>query len=76
MMKLYDAHAHLGTEEERKIRREYGMTTMVCAGTAKEAEALLAETRADASLVPAVGLHPWHCEECTVEAMLPFLEVV
>lgn len=76
MMKIYDGHAHLGTDRERRIRREHGIRTMVCAGTPGEARALLAEAAADSLLVPAAGLHPWHSGEYTTEEMLPFMEQV
>lgn len=73
---ICDGHAHLGTEQEQNIRREYGIMTMVCAGTRQEAEALLTEAQSGSLLIPAVGLHPWHSGECTVEEMLPFMKQV
>lgn len=73
---IYDGHAHLGGGEERAIRRSRKITSMVCAGTPKEAENLLAEAEKDPFIVPAVGLHPWHSQEYRVEEMLPFMRRV
>lgn len=38
---IYDAHAHLGTEAERRIRRQTPVVSMICAQEPKEAAFLL-----------------------------------
>lgn len=76
MTRIYDAHAHLGSEAERRVRREQDIVTMVCAGTPAQAERLSKEAARNANILPAAGLHPWHCDKCSVEEMRPFLERV
>ena len=72
MDRIYDAHAHLGTEEERRWRREQEIVTMICAGSLSEAEVL--EHLGDSHIVKAYGLHPWNAEDSALDSMLPFLE--
>ncbi len=76
MTRIYDAHAHLGSEAERRVRREQDIVTMVCAGTLAQAERLSEEAARNANILPAAGLHPWHCDKCSVGEMRPFLERV
>ena len=76
MTRIYDAHAHLGSEAERRVRREQDIVTMVCAGTPAQAERLSEEAARNANIFPAAGLHPWHCDKCSAEEMRPFLEQV
>ena len=76
MTRIYDAHAHLGSEAERRVRREQDIVTMVCAGTPAQAERLSEEAAKNANILPAAGLHPWHCDKCSAEEMRPFLEQV
>ena len=66
MTRIYDAHAHLGSEAERRVRREQDIVTMVCAGTLAQAERLSEEAARNANILPAAGLHPWHCDKCSV----------
>lgn len=74
-MRLYDGHAHIGTPGERLVRRNAGITTMICAGTPEEGKELdrLAKG-AESWIVPAAGLHPWYADRYRVEDMIPYLE--
>lgn len=72
MRTIYDAHAHLGTEEERRWRREHGIVTMVCAGDQEESKIL--SGLEDSHLVKAYGIHPWKADSQDFEEMVPFLE--
>ena len=76
MTRTNDAHAHRGSEAERRVRREQDIVTMVCAGTPAQAERLSEEAAENANILPAAGLHPWHCDKCSAEEMRPFLEQV
>ena len=40
-MRLFDAHAHLGDEEELLSRKRENISSLVCAGTPEEAERLM-----------------------------------
>ncbi len=86
---IYDAHAHLGTEMERKIRRQTPIVSMVCAQdpqeaaflqqlVSEEAETLTKKKTAEGNcrnwLVPAFGLHPWQSAAYSFDDMKPFLE--
>ncbi|MFR5601121.1 MAG: TatD family hydrolase [Lachnospiraceae bacterium] len=73
-MALFDGHAHLGSVEERNIRSQEKITTMVCAGTPKEAKQLEQICSDNPFLIPAYGLHPWHSEEYSVEDMDRYLK--
>lgn len=73
---IYDAHAHLGTEEEQKIRRQTPIFSMICAQNPKEAfilEQLAANEDAKRWLIPSYGLHPWQSASCSFDDMKPFL---
>lgn len=75
---LYDAHAHLGTENERQERAEKGITTLLC-GTCfqeiKKVEQLSGpDGRFPSWLIPTYGLHPWHADKEGLKELLPALE--
>lgn len=74
---IYDAHAHLGTPQERQIRRGTPIISMICAQNPPEAQELEILCRQEAKnpswLVPAYGLHPWQTGDYTVRDMEPFL---
>ena len=72
MGRIYDGHAHLGTEEEREYRRQEKIVTMICAGD--EAEARELESLTGSWIVKACGLHPWKADLAAFEAMEPWLE--
>lgn len=72
-----DAHAHLGSEAERAERLQHPIPTLVNAGNPQEAgklRELLKIPEAKRILIPTYGLHPWHADPDSLEAMLPFLE--
>lgn len=77
---IYDAHAHLGTEIERKIRKQTPIVSMICAQDPKEAvllQQLVSEEKKQAEgnwLVPTFGLHPWQSSTYSFDDMKPFLE--
>ena len=86
---IYDAHAHLGTKMERKIRRQTPIVSMLCAQDPKEAvllQQLVLEENLNSSkekrikqaegdwLVPTFGLHPWQSASYSFDDMKPFLE--
>lgn len=72
MSGLWDGHAHLGTEEERRFREREGIVTMICAGDGREAEELDRITGGWA--VKACGLHPWNADPEALKDMEPWLE--
>ena len=78
---IYDAHAHLGTEIERKIRRQTPIVSMICAQDPKEAvllQQLVSEEKKQAEgnwLVPTFGLHPWQSATYSFDDMKSFLEI-
>ena len=73
---IYDAHAHLGTNEERSIRKQTPIVSMICAQDPKEANFLqqLANSSDSDWIVPTFGLHPWQSADYSFDQMLPFLE--
>ncbi len=87
-MMIYDAHAHLGTKVEQKIRRQTPIVSMICAQDPKEAillQQLVSEEKLNSSkenqkladrdwLVPTFGLHPWQSAIYSFDEMRPFLE--
>lgn len=77
-MILTDAHAHLGSENERAVRRRYGIKSYLCVSTPEEAHTLISiieRNPADKSWIfPAFGLHPWYADKYSSEEMLSFLE--
>lgn len=85
---IFDAHAHLGTKTERKIRRQTPIVSMICAQDPKEAvslQQLISEENALRSkaeddcfewIVPTFGLHPWRSAAFSFDDMKPFLEKV
>ena len=72
MRRIYDGHAHLGTEEERRYREREGIVTMICAGDRAEAEAL--NRLSGDWIVKACGLHPWKADLGALAALEPWLE--
>lgn len=72
MMKpIYDAHAHLGTEEERKIRKDQGIITLYSASTKEEWEQICRMKREED--VPAsLGVHPWNGEKTEISQLEPY----
>ena len=79
---IYDAHAHLGTEMERNIRRQTPIVSMICAQNPKEAVFLQQLVLKEQSqkkeegnwIVPTFGLHPWQSASYSFGDMKPFLE--
>lgn len=73
---IYDAHAHIGTKEERLIRKQTPIVSMICAQDPKEAVFLqqLANGSDSTWIVPTFGLHPWQSADYAFDQMLPFLE--
>ena len=72
MKRIYDAHAHLGTEREREIRAEQGITTLFCASDRKEAEFLLDMKKREETYA-SFGIHPWNAMTTVFRDMEPFL---
>ncbi|MEY8338776.1 TatD family hydrolase [Lachnospiraceae bacterium 62-35] len=72
MKQIYDAHAHLGTEKERKIRAEQGITTLFCASDKKEAEFLLDMKKREEAYA-SFGIHPWNVMTTAFKDMESFL---
>jgi len=73
-MVIYDAHAHIGTEEEVKIRKTYRIKTFLCAVNPLEAAAVEELCRDSSELIPTYGLHPWYAGQFSVAEMLPYLK--
>lgn len=73
-MLIHDAHAHIGSEEEIKVRKTHQIKTFLCAANPQEAAIVEALCRDSAFLIPTYGLHPWYAEQFSVAEMLPFLK--
>lgn len=73
-MLIYDAHAHIGTEEELSVRRKHQIITFLCAVNPLEAEAVEMLCRNSSILIPTYGLHPWQAGQFSVAEMLPYLK--
>lgn len=73
-MLIYDAHAHIGTEEELIVRRKHRINTFLCAVNLPEAAAVEALCRDSSVLIPTYGLHPWYAKQFSVAEMLPYLK--
>ncbi len=73
---IYDAHAHIGTKEERLIRKQTPIVSMICAQNPKEAVFLqqLVSGSDSSWIIPTFGLHPWQSTAYSFEEMAPFLE--
>lgn len=74
---LSDAHAHLGSDTEWEERLHTPIPTLMNAGNPQEAEKLkelLKNPETREIIIPTYGLHPWHADLETLEAMIPFLE--
>lgn len=72
---LCDAHAHIGSHEELKERREGKIPSLLCASNPMEADklaALCSEPGNNSFLIPTFGLHPWYADRFTVTDMEPF----
>ncbi|RGY96915.1 TatD family hydrolase [Clostridium sp. AM58-1XD] len=76
MERIFDAHAHLGTEEERRIRKEQGIRTIYCASDPKEAKLLKTVMAEDGKqqAYGSFGLHPWNAGKIRFEDMKPYLD--
>ena len=75
-MRLFDAHAHLGDEEEFLSRKRENISSLVCAGTPEEAERLMLlceHSPFSPILLPALGLHPWQAGNVSFRDMEPWL---
>ncbi|HJG82494.1 MAG TPA: TatD family hydrolase [Lacrimispora saccharolytica] len=75
-MRLFDAHAHLGDEEELLSRKRENISSLVCAGTPEEAERLMLlceHSPFSPILLPALGLHPWQAGNVSFRDMEPWL---
>lgn len=75
---LTDAHTHMGTDYEHRIRRRLGIRSYLCASTPEEGEKLLRLWRSPAGrewICPTFGLHPWQAERYSVEDMRHYLEL-
>lgn len=75
-MKLFDAHAHLGDEEELLSRKRENIASLICAGTPEEAERLMLlceHSPFSPILLPALGLHPWQAGNVSFRDMEPWL---
>lgn len=73
-MLIYDAHAHIGTDEELNVRKKYPIKTFLCAVNPLEAATVEALCRDSRELLPTYGLHPWHAAQFSVAEMLPYLK--
>lgn len=69
-----DAHAHIGSKKEQKVREKKKIKTFLCGtnpSNAKMVEEACANSR---NLFPTYGLHPWYANQYKVEDMLPFIQ--
>lgn len=77
-LRVTDAHTHMGTAYENRIRRTLGIRSYLCASTPEEGEKLLCLWRSPAGgawICPTFGLHPWQADKYSVEDMQPYLEL-
>ncbi len=73
---LCDAHAHLGTEAERREREEGQILSLLCATTPEEARLLLPlAARHNHLLIPTCGIHPWQAESYLLKDMAPWIKL-
>lgn len=76
MTALYDAHAHIGTIEELKLRKKQNILSLICASCpeeAKQLEELAGNPFLSAVIRPTFGLHPWKADQISFKAMEPWL---
>lgn len=76
MTALYDAHAHIGSMEELKLRKKQNILSLVCASCpeeAKQLEELAGNPFLSSVLRPTFGLHPWKAEQISFQDMEPWL---
>ena len=72
---LCDAHAHIGSREELRERRESKIPSLLCASNPMEADrlaALCSEPENESFLIPTFGLHPWYADRFRISDMEPF----
>lgn len=72
---LCDAHAHLGSSEEIRERRESKIPSLLCASNPTEADrlaALCSKPENKDFLIPTFGLHPWYADRFWTADMEPF----
>ncbi len=70
---MTDAHAHIGSDEELRVRLKRGIRTMLC-GTEPASAAEVVRIAAQSPLfIPCCALHPWKAAAFRPEDMLPFL---
>ncbi len=73
---LCDAHAHLGSVEERKEREEGQILSLLCASTPKEARLLFSLTAThNKCFIPTCGIHPWQAASYLLEDMAPWMKL-
>lgn len=73
-IRLYDAHAHLGSMEEQEVRKQYNIYTLMNASSIEECQKIQELAKQNSWIVPTVGVHPWKADKITVEELLPFLK--
>lgn len=73
MRQIYDAHAHLGTEEERQVREKQGIITLFSVSDGEEAkQAFVIENQKKGYV--SFGIHPWNAEKIRFEDVKNELE--
>lgn len=72
---LYDAHAHLGSEVEQNLRKNYPIGTFMNASTPEEYEKIKQLAREASHIIPTFGIHPWQADQMSVDSCLPYFKV-
>lgn len=74
-MRVCDAHAHIGTEQERRARVKREIATMICATDPENAAQAAAICREEPLFTLTCGLHPWKADRYSVREMEKWFEV-
>lgn len=67
-MRIFDAHTHIG----ESYPREKGFYQLATTSTPEDCARLERLVKHDSQLFFACGLHPWHSEDFSLEALLPW----
>lgn len=71
---IYDAHAHIGSDLEQKIRKDENIATIFNVDAGNPEEIAWFNKSLDEEFYASVGLHPWNAQKTSVDDVLFWLK--
>ena len=72
-MIVYDAHAHMGDQQELSLRMSLGLRTVLSCGNPQQAADALAFCGQSSVFSITAGVHPWYADRVSLADMAPFM---